>query len=215
MRVVNPGVDASYFVPVGCDPAVRGRLGWGQRPVLLTVGRLQARKGQDRVIQALPKVIQAVPDLVYAIVGDGSEKERLVKLVEGFGLQDSVRFYSDCDDATVLAMYQQSDLFILANRQIGSDVEGFGMVLLEAAACAKPTLAGNSGGTKEAIVDGTTGRVIDGDDSEAVATAIIDLLSSPTIAQSMGAAGRRRVEAEFDWPILAAKVGQAFGLDKP
>jgi len=211
--VVNPGVDASYFVPAERDRVARRRLGWDDRPVLLTVGRLQARKGHDSVIQALPKVLKAFPDLLYAIVGDGSEKERLDNLVDELGVRDSVRFYSLCDDAVVLSMYQQCDLFILANRQVGSDVEGFGMVLLEAAACAKPTLAGQSGGTKEAIVDGITGRLIDGTNCRAIGEAIENLLSSPSVAYSMGAAGRRRVEQDFDWPIIAAKVSKSLGID--
>ena len=128
------------------------------------------------------------------------------------GVEELIRWYPDCTDDEMLEMYQQCDLFILANRQVGSDVEGFGMVLLEAAACGKPTIAGRSGGTREAIVDGQTGCLVDADDSNAIANQVVELLNNAENRTRLGNAGRLRAESNFDWPILASKVERELGL---
>ena len=96
----------------------------------------------------------------------------------------------------------------MANRQVGSDVEGFGMVFLEAAACGKPTIAGNSGGTREAIENNFTGLLVDGNNTAEIQAAIRKLHDSPTILERMGTAGRNRAVTNFDWDILVEKFNE-------
>ncbi len=207
--VLHPGVDASRFTPSPRDAVARQRLGWGDRPVILTVGRLQARKGQDTLIRALPAVRQAVPEALYAVVGGGAIEGELRALAEAEGVADAVRFHGAAGEDEMLSAHRQCDLFALPNRDVGTDTEGFGIVLLEAAACGRATLCGTAGGTGEAIEGGVTGVRVDGDNPAAVAEAVIALLTDPARRAALGAAGRARVERLFDWPAL---VGQAHDL---
>ena len=212
IRVLHPGVDASRFTPLARDPRDRTALGWGDRPVILTVGRLQRRKGQDALIRALPAIRAAVPDVLYAAVGGGELGGELRRLAESAGVADAVRFHGPADEATMLSAHRQCDLFALPNRDVGTDTEGFGIVLLEAAACGKPTLCGTAGGTGEAVEDGVTGVRIDGEDPAAIAGAAVALLTDPARRAALGAAGRRRVERAFDWPVLTDAARDLFDL---
>lgn len=132
LRLLYPGVDVERFVPAPRDLNLRSRLGWQNRSVLLTVGRLQARKGQDHLILALHRVRRSVPDVLYVIVGDGERRNYLEQLVREQQLQDHVAFLGDVNDETLIRCFQQCDLFVLPNREVNGDFEGFGMVLLEA-----------------------------------------------------------------------------------
>jgi phosphatidylinositol alpha-1,6-mannosyltransferase len=211
VRVLHPGVDTRRFVPSPRDPQVRARLGWGDRPVLLSVGRLQKRKGHDQVIRALPAIRRAVPDVLFAIVGDGEEREALMRLVaEHEGLGRSVQFLGELADEQMIQCYQQCDLFVLANRQVGQDIEGFGIVLLEAQACGKPVLAGASGGTAETMSIPDTGRVVPCEGPEELAAAVSELLADPLRLERMGRAARLRIVEQFDWAVLSRKAEQLF-----
>ena len=152
LHTLNPGVDAQRFCPAPRDAAVRRRLGWGERPVVLTVGRLQKRKGQDMLIRAIKAVRQRVPNVLYSIVGDGQERLALERLIAEHGLADYVELRGEPSDAELIECYQQCDLFVLPNRTVDGDFEGFGMVLVEAQACGRPVIAGNSGGTRETML---------------------------------------------------------------
>ena len=175
VRLLYPGVDTTWFVPAPRDAAVRARLGWGERKVLLTVGRLQKRKGHDVMLRALATVRRLHPDALYSIVGDGDERSSLERLVDELDLSGHVQFLGEVDEETLLACYQQCDLFVLPNREIEGDIEGFGMVLLEAQACGKPVIAGQSGGTTEAMRAPDTGLVIQCHQAETLAAAVDDL----------------------------------------
>ncbi|OZG73434.1 glycosyl transferase family 1 [Hahella sp. CCB-MM4] len=207
-HVVHPGVDAGYFVPAAPDAEVRDSLGWGQRPVVVTVGRLQLRKGQDMLIQALPEIRQQFPDILYAIIGEGEEKAALVKLAADLGVTDNVAMMSELSDEQMLQCYQQCDVFVLPNRTVGRDIEGFGMVLVEAQACAKPVIAGDSGGTAETMKVGETGYIVDCTSPAPLARQIIEVLSNLEQRKSMGAAGRQHVEQNLDWSKLAEQARQ-------
>jgi phosphatidyl-myo-inositol dimannoside synthase len=209
--LLHPGVDTARFVPAERDHAARIQLGWGSRPVVLTVGRLQKRKGQDHLIRALPAIRRHVPDVFYAVAGDGEERGVLEDLARREGVADAVQFLGEPDDATLLTCYQQCDLFVLPNRQVGTDIEGFGMVLLEAQACGKPVLAGASGGTSETMRVGETGEIVDCSTPEPLAAAVIALLEDAPRRGRMGAVGRRWVVEHFDWTSLSRKAERLFG----
>jgi phosphatidylinositol alpha-1,6-mannosyltransferase len=210
VRVLNPGADTGYFVPAPRDRARRARLGWGDRPVVLTVGRLQKRKGHDMMIRALAEVRRSFPDVLYAIVGDGEERAALEGLVDAEGLRGHVQFLGEVDDAGLLNCYQQCDLFVLANRQVGQDIEGFGMVLVEAQACGKPVVAGQSGGTAETMSVPQTGLVVPADTPGPVAAAVTELLSDGPRRTAMGRAARPWAVEHFDWDSLTARAGRLF-----
>jgi phosphatidylinositol alpha-1,6-mannosyltransferase len=210
IALLNPGVDTERFVPAERSLAVRQSLGWGERPVVLTVGRLQKRKGQDQMIRALCEVRQSLPDVLYAIVGYGEELASLHQLVLQEGVEAHVQFLGEVADDELIQCYQQCDLFALPNRQVGRDIEGFGMVLVEAQACGKPVLAGASGGTAETLQDPATGRVVDCEDPHRLAEVVIELLQDPELRASMGAAGRPWVVEHFDWAALSRQAQAIF-----
>ena len=142
VRLLHPGVDTRRFVPAARDEAVFRELNWEGHTVLLTVGRLQKRKGHDMLIRTLPAVSARCPNVLYAIVGDGDERPALQALANSEGVAEHVQFLSEVSDEQLVRCYQQCDLFVLPNRAIGRDVEGFGMVLLKAQACGKAVVAG-------------------------------------------------------------------------
>jgi len=208
--VLNPGVDADRFIPAERDQSIRDKLNWQDRPVILTVGRLQERKGQDILIQALPQIKKHIPDILYAVVGGGEEKPKLENLVKKLSLEVNVQFFDEISDEDMVRCYQQCDLFALPNRTVGNDIEGFGMVLVEAQACAKPVIAGNSGGTAETMLIGETGFIVDCTHPKPLADKIIELLASPDKLVTMGKAARAHVSAALDWSTLARKAESIF-----
>ena len=212
VKLLHPGCDTKYFVPAARDMTVRNALGWGDRPVLLTVGRLQKRKGHDMMIRALSQVREAIPDVLFAIVGSGEELEPLQRLVESEGQQNHVLFHGKLADEQLRQAYQQADLFVLANRQIGTDIEGFGMVLLEAQACGRPVLAGDSGGTAETMSLGETGEVVNCDSPDQLALRLIRLLLDRDELERRGLAARTWVVEHFDWTALRQQAAEMFGL---
>lgn len=208
--VLHPGVDTDRFVPAARDSVVRDRLGWGDRPVVLTVGRLQRRKGHDMMIRALEWLRPSFPDVLYAIVGDGEERQKLQSMVAKAGLEGHVQFLGELDDNRLIQCYQQCDLFALPNRQVGQDIEGFGMVLVEAQACGKAVVAGTSGGTAETMRVPETGRVVCCDGPHELARTVIELLADPDMRHRMGAAGRRWTVERFDWSMLSRRAEMLF-----
>ncbi len=211
--VLHPGVDATQFTPAAPDPTAREALGWTGRRVVLTVGALTKRKGQDMMIRALPAIRRRCPDVLYAIVGEGLEKKYLQDLVAEHHVDDLVQFRGIPSDDHLIRCYQQCDLFALANRQVDWDIEGFGIVLLEAQACGKPVIAGASGGTQEAIDPGQTGELVKCETPEPLADAVCAFLENPRKCEEFGARGRRWVVERFDWPVLARQANQALQKD--
>jgi phosphatidylinositol alpha-1,6-mannosyltransferase len=210
IRVLHPGVDTRAFAPAPRDDGLRAELGWGGRPVVLTVGRLQERKGHDQMIRALPAIRSAMPDVLYAIVGDGEMRGNLRELAASEGVTDHVQFLGELDDRRMIQGYQQCDLFALPNRRVGQDIEGFGIVLLEAQACGKPVLAGDSGGTAETMRIPETGRVVACEGPVELAAMVIDLLSDRDRLDRMGRAAREWVVARFDWEALYREAEALF-----
>ncbi len=212
---ITPGVDLTRYHPDGDGAALRARLGLTGRPLLLTVGRLDRSsqyKGHDTVIAALPAIRRAVPDVVYLIVGSGNDQPRLAELAVAAGVRDAVIFTGYVPYEELPHYFAACDLFLLPNRVDpfggGAATEGFGMVSIEAAACARPVIAGRHGGSTDAVLDGQTGLLLDQPDAAGVAAATLALLRDPERARQMGLAGRRRVEAEFTWEGKAQQLAQ-------
>ncbi len=200
-EVITNGVSFKNFDPPEAGEEVRRRLGLEGKKVILSVGRLQAVKGFDSVIRALPRIIERVPEAVYLIVGSGPEEIPLWSLASDLGLEDRVIFTGEVPHGKLGrredAYYQACDLFAMPSREdtATGQVEAFGIAHLEAGACGKPVVGGLSGGTPEAVSDGESGLLVDPEQPERVADAVIRILTSPELARSMGEAGRRRAEA--------------------
>jgi phosphatidyl-myo-inositol dimannoside synthase len=210
--VLHPGVDASVFKPAPPDPVIRQRLGWTDRLVVLTVGTLLPRKGQDMMIRALPEIRRRCPEVLYVVVGDGAARPMLEALVAEHRVGDLVQFRTITDDDELIQCYQQCDLFALPNRQVDWDIEGFGIVLLEAQSCGKPVLTGSSGGTAETLEAGRTGEIVQCDAPDTLADAVSALLSDPERRVTLGAQARQRILERFDWPRLARQAATLFGV---
>ncbi|MDH6195046.1 phosphatidylinositol alpha-1,6-mannosyltransferase [Mycobacterium frederiksbergense] len=197
-----PGVDIDRFVP---DPVaraeLRARYGLGQRPVVVCLSRLVPRKGQDMLIRAWPVIRRRVPDAALVIVGGGPYLDDLRQLAHAHDVAADVVFTGGVPGAELPGHHAMADVFAMPcrTRGAGLDVEGLGIVYLEASACGVPVIAGTSGGAPETVLDGKTGLVVDGSDVAAVATAVGDLLADPGRAAAMGVAGRHWAVDNWQW----------------
>jgi len=176
--------------------------------IILTVGGLVARKGHDMVIRALPRLRQTVPDVMYLIVGDGPYRTQLETLAVALGVQDHVIFVGKVPGEYLPDIYALSDVFVMPSREQLNvcDVEGFGIVFLEANACGKPVVGGRSGGIPDAIIDGVTGLLVNPHDPEDIANALARLLTDGDLAVRIGRQGRLRVASDFNWARLGRRV---------
>jgi phosphatidylinositol alpha-1,6-mannosyltransferase len=209
-QVLHPGVDSNIFVPKQRNQESLTSLNWIDKIVVLTVGRLQARKGQDMMIKAIPEILKAKPNFLYAIVGDGEEFDALVKLSTELEVERHVQFLRGITDEQMIECYQQCDLFILPNRTIDNDIEGFGMVLVEAQSCGKPVIAGDSGGTKETMLLGESGVIIDATQPSNIASTVVGMLSDEQKLKDMGSKGREHVLKSLDWKALVQRAKELF-----
>lgn len=201
IELVSNGVDLARFVPRPRPDDLVARYRLEGRRVLLTISRLYARKGMDRVIESLPVVIQQFPDLVYLIVGEGTYRPILEKLVADHGLGRHVVFAGAVPDHELTDHYSLGDVFIMANREMpDGETEGFGLVFLEANACGLPVIAGRAGGSVDAVTDQVNGLVVDGDDTDSIAAAVIRMFGDDRLRESLRNAG--------------AEVAQASGWDR-
>jgi phosphatidyl-myo-inositol dimannoside synthase len=207
IHIIHPGVDFHVF-NVGKKPGeiIRQQLNIGDSPILLTVGRLQRRKGHDMVIKALPYVRQIVPEVKYIIVGQGEESANLGQLIADLRVSDNVMMVGRVSDQDLPSYYAACDVFVMPNREIDGDIEGFGMVYLEAAAAGKPVIGGDSGGTQDAILEGVAGLRVDGNNLSDISAAILTLLLDPDKSRQMGENGRRWVEREFAWESVVERT---------
>lgn len=171
------------------------------KKILLSVNRLVERKGNDTVINALPNIIKEIPNLIYIIAGDGPCRSSLENHVKKNGLDEHVIFIPETTTTELITLYQLCDVFIMASREIKEtgDVEGFGIVFLEANACGKPVIGGDSGGVGEAVLHEETGLLVDPNNINEISTAISRLLTDKTLAQKLGQHGKQRVIDHFQW----------------
>ncbi|MGW5209954.1 glycosyltransferase family 4 protein [Streptomyces sp. NPDC004051] len=208
MVQLPPGVDEKTFHPGSGGDEVRARLGLTDRPVVVCVSRLVPRKGQDTLIRAMPAILAAEPDAVLLIVGGGPYEKDLRRLARDTGVAGSVRFTGAVPWSELPAHYGAGDVFAMPcrTRRGGLDVEGLGIVYLEASATGLPVVAGDSGGAPDAVLDGETGWVVRGDTPAESADRIITLLADPGLRRRMGERGREWVEEKWRWDLLAESL---------
>lgn len=198
IEVIYPTVDIEGMRPGLHHDDLRAGLGLRQdQPLILSVGRLMRRKGFDQVVRSLPYLKQQGLDAHYALIGVGEDRDYLQGLADELGVSDRLHLLGHVKAEDLPRWYNACTLFAMPNRDIQGDTEGFGLVYLEAGACEKPVLAGVSGGTGSAVVDGVTGLRVDGESLEAVQQGIATLLQDPAKAGEMGRTARERVRANF------------------
>lgn len=210
IEIVYPGCNVDRFRPLPQRKNFRKKLlgsRYGDR-LILTVGGLVERKGQDMVIRALPRVCQRVPDASYLIVGDGPYRSQLEKIAVQMGVRDRVIFAGKIPNQDLAPLYSLCDIFVMPSRDQSEqcDVEGFGVVYLEANACGKPVIGGRSGGVPEAVADGVTGLLVDPHDPADIANAITRLLTDADLSARLGQQGRLRVTRDFTWARFGTQV---------
>uniref|UniRef100_UPI0024560CE2 glycosyltransferase family 4 protein n=1 Tax=Nocardia cyriacigeorgica TaxID=135487 RepID=UPI0024560CE2 len=209
LEYLPPGVDPDVFRP---DPAARAELrqryGLGDRPTILCLSRLVPRKGQDALIVAMLQIRERVDGAVLVIAGGGPYEEKLRALAEALGVADSVVFTGRVRSDELAAHHTLADVFAMPARTRGAglDVEGLGIVYLEASASGVPVVAGRSGGAPETVIEGKTGRVVDGRKIDQIVDALVGILADPEAAARLGAGGRERVRHHWGWAPLGPRL---------
>jgi phosphatidylinositol alpha-1,6-mannosyltransferase len=203
VAIVSLGVDLQAIEPQRSS-----------EPTLLSVGRLVERKGFDRVIEALPQLLERFPSLRYEIVGEGPQRPDLEAQVRRLGLGERVTLHGALSDDDTRAAYARAWCFALPARRVGSDVEGFGIVYLEAAMARLPAIGGRDSGAADAIVEGVTGLLVDGASVDSVRDAIVALLSDPARSEAMGQRGFERAST-FTWQRTDEEIRRALGQGTP
>ena len=202
-----PGVDLTRFTPGIKSVELQKKWGIVDAPVIVSIGRLVARKGSDQLIKAMPEVLQQFPKSKLLLVGTGNYQKRLEKSVRNLKVQDSVIFAGRVEHELLPDYYRLGDIFAAPcrSRYGGLEVEGLGIVYLEASACGVPVIAGKSGGAPDAVLDGKTGLLVNGRDHREVGAAVIKLLSDQLLRQKMGADGRVWMEQLWSWEGIGAR----------
>ncbi|GGT52764.1 glycosyltransferase family 4 protein [Actinomadura citrea] len=209
MARLAPGVDETLFHRGAGGARIRERYGLGGRPVAVCVSRLVPRKGQDALLHAWPRVLKSVPDAVLLLVGGGPYRGDLERLAASLGVGRSVVFTGGVPWEELPAHFDAGDVFAMPcrTRRRGLDVEGLGIVYLEASATGLPVVAGDSGGAPDAVLDGETGLVVPGRSVPDIGEAVTGLLADPDRARAMGEKGRAWIEREWRWDVQASRLG--------
>ena len=207
VSVLYPGADIERFRPDLETDGIRSALGVGDRPLVVCVSRLVPRKGQDVLIRAMGSIRARVPDAMLLIVGEGPYGAKLRAMATA-APAGSVIFAGEVSEEDLPGYYAVGDVFAMPcrTRAAGLEVEGWGNVFIEAAACGRPVVVGDSGGAPESLIDGETGLCVDGRRVDAVADAVATLLADPGLARKMGEAGRARVVRSHSWPVIAGRL---------
>lgn len=207
VHLIYPGVDTKVFRPGLPVDDWQHKLNLKGKRVLLTVSRLSERKGHDQVIRTLPKLLYKIPNLIYLIAGTGTESDHLKNLSASLGLENSIRFLGYVEDQLLPSLYNLADIFIMPNREtVSGDIEGFGMVFIEANACGKPVIAGKSGGTESSVIHAETGFLVDGTNLDEISDTVLMLFEDNGLLRELGQNGRERAVKEFDWKHSADKI---------
>lgn len=176
------------------------------KEIILSVGRLEKRKGFDMVIESLPEILKKQPNASYIIIGSGQELSYLQNIIKQLNLESKVQILQNIDNNELKHFYAACDLFVNPDRNIDGDVEGFGIVFLEAAIFAKPAICGNESGSAEAVLDKITGFHVDPRNKKQIASAVIKLLENKQLAQKLGQAAQKRALTNFTWQKQSQKL---------
>jgi len=203
MVKIAPGIDTNHFAPQSNSAALRDELGLTHKKVIVSVGRLVHRKGQDTLIEALPEILMHIPDAHLLFIGEGPYKEYLVKRAAELQLSHAVTFIGRIQYADLPRYICVGDIFAMPSRSrlAGLEVEGLGIVYLEASACGLAVIGGKSGGAPDAVLEAETGFSVDGTSPHEVADAAITLLQDPVLASGMGSRGRQWIIDEWQWEV--------------
>lgn len=207
LYVINHGMDPEQLVPSKSAGQFKRELGIGKKElVILTVGNFVSKKGIDVIINAIAKVSEKFPNIAHLIIGEGPDEDKLKSLVEELKLKDKVRFEGRKIKEELANYYNMADIFVLMSRDIHGEVEGLGIVHLEAAYFSKPVIGGKSGGTIDAVEHGKTGYIIDSKNQKELEKKLLLLLKNKKLRQKLGKAGRKRVLKDFLWEQNVKKV---------
>lgn len=212
---IAPGIDTKHFAPREIND-LKAELKLNDHPVIVSVGRLVHRKGQDRLVEALPQILKEVPDATLVFVGEGPHRKELDRLVKKHGVEKNVLFIGRISYEQLPRYINLGDVFVMPSRSrlFGLEVEGLGIVYLEASACGLPVVAGSSGGAPDAVLEGETGFVVDGNDLSEIASTTIKLLKSKELRTQMGRRGRAWSEENWRWEIWSQRFNDLMGLGK-
>lgn len=210
MVKIAPGIDTDHFAPRADTQTLRAELGLSEKKVIVSVGRLVHRKGQDTLVESMPQILSQVPDAHLLFIGEGPYKDYLVKRAAELKVSDAITFIGRIQYAELPRYICVGDIFAMPSRSrlAGLEVEGLGIVYLEASACGLAVVGGKSGGAPDAVLEGETGFAVDGTSTQAVAEAVIILLKNPERASQMGARGRQWIIDEWRWEIWSKKFAQ-------
>ena len=197
---IAPGIDTEHFRPLDVRE-LREKYGIADRATIVSVGRLVHRKGQDRLVEAMPLVLKEIPEAHLVFIGEGPHRKKLDQLVEKHKLENHVTFIGRIQYSDLPRHISLGDIFAMPSRSrlFGLEVEGLGIVYLEASACGLPVVGGNSGGAPDAVKEGITGFVVDGNNLPEIADRIITLLKDDELRNQMGNAGRSWAMEEWQW----------------
>jgi phosphatidylinositol alpha-1,6-mannosyltransferase len=204
---IAPGINTEHFIPSTKPRDLLAKFAIENRPTIISVGRLVHRKGQDRLIAALPQIKRAIPDVVLIIVGEGPRGDYLRGLVKKLDLEANVIFVGRIHYDELPRYLNMADIFVMPSRSrfFGLEVEGLGIVYLEASACGLPVIAGDSGGAPDAVLVGETGYVVAGNNLAAIATSVIELLSDRALMDRLGKRGREWAVSDWNWNSWGAR----------
>ncbi|CAB4719339.1 unannotated protein [freshwater metagenome] len=209
MVKIAPGIDIEHFKPVDASELKRD-LGLENKNVIVSVGRLVHRKGQDKLIESMPAIIRKIPQAHLLLIGEGPYRKHLTDLVNKHGLSSHVSFIGRINYSQLPQYICIGDVFAMPSRSrfFGLEVEGLGIVYLEASACGLPVIAGSSGGAPDAVIEGVTGVVVNGLDVKAISQSVIELLGNRDACQKMGLAGRQWIEENWRWELWAKEFSR-------
>lgn len=201
IKVIHPPICSSsgaQLEPEQAEPVLQP-LPPGRGPMLLTLARLEPRKGVDMVIRALPRLRRRYPQLHYVVAGDGPDRLRLAELAESLGVAEAVTFTGRVGEAAKASLYRHADIFAMPVRREGNSVEGFGIVYREAGCCGLPVLAGREGGAPDAVLEGETGLLCNGDDPADVERMLESLLADSDLRYRLGERAKELAHGPWQW----------------
>ena len=214
--LIHPGVDVERFRPgLPCDD-LRAQLGCARSDqLLLSVGRLSRRKGFDQTVRSVARLLPEFPGLHYALVGIGEDEQYLLDLARECGVEQRVHLLGHVSAEDLPRWYNAADIFVMPNREIDGDTEGFGMVFIEASACGTPVVAGDAGGTASSVSEGVNGYRVDGTSVDAIAHALGVFLDDPGLRARMGEAACAWAAQGFSWDSVARHTRALAGAGTP